>query len=75
MDFSKKLKAYRLSVGLTQVEMAKYLGITERGYRYYENGKHEPNLSTLVIIADRLNVSMDDLIGRKFPKDPLVDTK
>lgn len=75
MEFSKNLKEYRLSIGLTQVEMAQHLGMTERGYRYYENGQREPNLSTLVVIADYLNVSIDDLIGRTFPKDSLMDTE
>lgn len=75
MNFSKNLKEYRKSVGLTQSEMAQHLGMTERGYRYYENGQREPNLSALVVIADYLNVSIDDLIGRKFPKNPLMDTK
>ncbi|WP_278943038.1 helix-turn-helix domain-containing protein [Anaerotruncus colihominis] len=75
MDFAKNLKEYRLSFGLTQMEMAHFLGITERGYRYYENGQREPNLYTLVTIADYLNVSLDDLIGRKFPKNSLMDSK
>ena len=75
MDFSKKLKEYRIAMGCTQAEMAGVLGITERGYRNYELGAREPNLSFLVALADKLNVSMDDLIGRQFPKDSLMDSK
>lgn len=75
MKFNEKLKEYRNLIGCTQKEMALLLGITERGYRNYELGTREPDLSTLIILADRLNVSLDDLVGRKFPKDSLMDTK
>lgn len=66
MEFNKKLKEYRLSFNLTQKEMAEHLGISERGYRYYENGSREPNISTLIQIADILHVSLDSLVGRNF---------
>lgn len=66
MQFKENLKQYRLALSLTQKDMAKNLGISERGYRYYEMGTREPNLSTLVQIADVLNVSLDKLIGRDF---------
>lgn len=64
MQFSQNLKKYRLALSLTQKEMSEQLGISERGYRYYEMGTREPNLSTLVQIADILHVSLDDLVGR-----------
>ena len=73
MDFAKRLKKYRLAIGCTQKEMALMLGITERGYRNYELGTREPNLSFLVALADKLNVSLDDLVGKETPKNPLVD--
>jgi len=75
MKFSDNLKAYRLELGMTQFEMATTLGITTRGYRNYELGAREPDLSTLVKIADMLDVSLDDLVGRTFPKNPLMDTE
>lgn len=75
MDFSQNLKHFRLMIGMTQKEMADYLGMTERGYRNYEIGAREPNLSVLVVIADKLNISLDALVGRTFPKDSLVDTE
>lgn len=66
MKFSENLKHYRLAFGCTQKDMAALLGLTERGYRYYENGQREPNLSTLIKIADFLKISLDDLVGREF---------
>lgn len=75
MDFCKNLKHFRLAMGCTQKEMAAYLGITERGYRNYEIGAREPSLSDLVRIADKLNVSLDALVGRDSPQDSLVDAE
>ena len=68
MDFPKKLKQLRLILHATQVQMAELLGITVRGYRNYELGAREPELSVLIKLADYFNVSLDELVGRKFPK-------
>lgn len=74
--FAENLKQARLNRFCTQDDMSRMLGMTTRGYRNYELGAREPNLSDLVKIADFLNVSLDDLVGREFPaKDPLVDSE
>ncbi len=75
MNFSKKLKQLRLMLNCTQAQMAEFLGITVRGYRNYELGAREPELSVLIKLADHFNVSLDELVGRKFPKDSLMDSK
>lgn len=75
MNFSSNLKNYRLATNRTQREMAEFLGISERGYRNYEIGAREPNLSTLIQIADILDISLDDLVGRNFSKSSLMDSK
>ncbi len=68
MDFSKKLKQLRLALGCTQTQMAELLGITARGYRNYELGAREPELSILIKLADYFNCSLDELVGRNFSK-------
>ncbi len=75
MNFSKNLKHLRLLIGCTQAQMADLLGITVRGYRNYELGAREPELSMLIKLADYFNVSLDELVGRQFPKDSLMDSK
>lgn len=75
MDFPQKLKQLRLLLGCTQAQMANLLGITVRGYRNYELGSREPELSILIRLADYFNVSLDELVGRQFPKDSLMDSK
>lgn len=68
MEFSKKLKHLRLALNCTQAEMANLLGVTVRGYRNYELGAREPGLSVLIKLADYFNVSLDELVGRNYPK-------
>ena len=68
MNFSQKLKQLRLLLGCTQAQMANLLGITVRGYRNYELGSRDPELSILIKLADYFNVSLDELVGRDFPK-------
>ena len=47
MTFSEKLIALRKSVGETQNEMAKRVGISRTSLNYYENHVREPGISFL----------------------------
>lgn len=73
--FSQNLKQARLSRMYTQADMALILGMSVRGYRNYEIGAREPNLTDLVKIADFLGTSIDWLVGRDFPKGSLTDSE
>lgn len=42
MTFSKALKHARESVGMTQIELSKALGVAFSTINRYENGKHFP---------------------------------
>lgn len=63
-NFSKNIKEYRLSASLTQVELADRLKTTQRKVSYWESGKIEPDLDTLIAIAEFFDVSIDELVGR-----------
>lgn len=62
MTFSEHLLYLRKQRGLTQVDVARAVDITERGYRNYELGVREPQLSTLVALADFYGLSLDELV-------------
>ena len=49
---------------LTQRQLAEQLGITQPSYIRYENGSSEPNIDTLIKLADIFDISVDYLIGR-----------
>lgn len=59
-----RLKETRESLGLSQSEVARKLGVSRQSYNFYENGKRDPDTDTLERIADLLNVSVDYLLGR-----------
>ncbi len=63
------LKKLRKQCGKTQKEIADLLGITTVGYNGYETQKREPNIKTLIKLADYYNVSLDYLVGREFKND------
>ena len=58
------LERLRLAHGLTQEAVSGVVGIAVSTYSMYENGKRAPDYSTLVKIADVLNVSTDFLLCR-----------
>jgi transcriptional regulator with XRE-family HTH domain len=59
-----KLKFYRKKIGMTQQQVAKHLNITQEAYCYYERGKREPDLTTLIRLADLFDESLDFITGR-----------
>lgn len=68
--FSERLKITRQEKKITQKYLADYLNIQERAYQNYEYGNREPNIDSLIKIADCLNVSIDYLVGRS--DDPTI---
>lgn len=48
----------------TQSQLSKILGIAQTTYAGYETGKSEPDIKTLIKIADQYKVSIDYLVGR-----------
>ena len=62
--FKVRLKELRKGHGVTQREMAEYLGISTRGYQRYEVGDGYPDVPGLVALADYFGVSTDYLLGR-----------
>ena len=62
--FAKTLIEVRKAKSLTQVEVAKAIGVPQSTYALYETGKREPSLSTLKNLVNYLQVDADFLLGR-----------
>lgn len=62
--FSQRLNFVRKSKGISAQQMADYLCMGLRSYRNYESGDRFPSPESLVKIADKLDVSIDYLLGR-----------
>jgi len=70
--FAERLRAARSSRGLTQVRLAELLGISPRVYNRWERGAATPKLDTIVRLAEILDVSLDELVGRKPLSQPAI---
>ncbi len=67
MKFNESLKYQREACDYTQKQVAELLAIAPRSYQRYESGEREPNIETLIQIANLFKISLDELVGRKFP--------
>lgn len=70
MTFSKHLLHLRKERGLKQTELAPFIGISWRTYQTYERGEREPQMSTLIALADFYDISLDELVCRDWPREP-----
>ena len=61
-----KLKQIRMNAGLKAIELARNINLARSTLSEIENCKCDPNFRTAIDIADALNVSIYDLIGRDY---------
>ena len=73
MAFAERLKELRKQAHLTQVELAKRLGIGQSSYADWERGKKKPTQENLVKIAQILDVSIDYLVANSEEKSDELD--
>ena len=62
--FAQRLKELRKKARRSSKEMAEFLGVSQRGYLYYESATHYPDVPGLIKLADYFGVSTDYLLGR-----------
>ena len=58
------LKEYRLKNGLTQEQVADYLGIPKKTYQNYEREVRDADPDVLCALADCYGITLDQLVGR-----------
>ena len=70
--FAKRLRDRAKQLGISNAEAARRAGLDERRYAHYASGRREPDLATLVKIADTLGTTPNWLLGVTLPssKDP-----
>ena len=60
----KNLKKLRLEAGISQQKLADVILVSQQSINKYENKNVEPDMETLVKIAEYFGVSVDYLAGR-----------
>lgn len=69
MSFSEKIIERRISLNMSQRELAEKLGITPTRLNYWEKGKREPDLHYIKALAKELGVSGDYLLETESEED------
>lgn len=69
-----EMRELRKRKGLSQQEVSKILGVDQKTYSNYENGKTKPNFEVLQKISKLFSCSIDDLVGNKKSTDKNVST-
>lgn len=73
--FGKRLTALREQSEMTQAEFAARCGISDASFYSFKSGRRVPTLSTLVIMANELNVTLDYLLGLDDAEPPKVEAR
>lgn len=73
IKIGKYLSKKRKEKGLTQVEMAKIIGVTDRAISNWENGRRIPDVSLFNNICEALDITVNELInGEDISKDKVI---
>lgn len=73
---AKQLKEQAKLLGISNAEAARRIDLDERRYNHYTAGRREPDLATLVKIAETLGTTPNALLGveDKFVDDAQTNT-
>ncbi len=71
----KNLKRLRARAGVSQKKLADAVNVSQQSVNKYENHDVEPDIETLVKLADYFNTSVDFLIGRTEYDRPVERTE
>lgn len=61
-----RLRELREEASLTQKQFAEKINNMQRNVSNWEKGINQPDLQTLITIADYFQVSLDELCGREY---------
>jgi transcriptional regulator with XRE-family HTH domain len=61
------IRKFRKAAGLSQQQLAERVGTTLHAVYMWERGTRTPHLTHVVCLADVLDVTIDELVGRVRP--------
>lgn len=62
----RNLKTLRLEKGISQRKLGEDFNVSNQTISFWENGSREPDLDTLIKIAEYFGVSIDSLLLENF---------
>ena len=63
MEFKDRLKELRIDRGLSQMQLAKALNLSQSAVAKWELGKTEPTASAIIAVAKYFNETTDFILG------------
>ena len=63
--FARAITRWRKRLDMSAEDFAAFIGVSRNSVLNYENGQAMPTLYTAMLIAERLGVSLDDLLHGK----------
>ncbi len=70
MGFAEKLKEIRKQNHLSQEDLAELLDVSRQSVSKWEQSSGYPEVETLLLLAEKLHVSLDELMDLEQPKAP-----
>lgn len=66
----ERLILIREKLGISKAEAARRVGLSKMGYGRYESGERIPSVQTIEVMAQKLNTSVDYLMGKTDDPGP-----
>ncbi|MBQ9782089.1 MAG: helix-turn-helix transcriptional regulator [Clostridia bacterium] len=63
MNIGEKIKELRLAEGLSQSQLAKNIGVSQKAIDYWERGVNEPKASYIIAIVKFFNITYDEFFS------------
>lgn len=63
VNIHERLRELRTKFGYTQNQIARLLNIDRSTYAYYETGKTQPDVTTLLVLSQIYNLSISELLA------------
>jgi len=72
MCFGEQIKKLRCMAGMSQIELADILSVTQQSISKWESGISVPYADMLIQIADLFGVTTDEILGRDHNHSPVI---
>lgn len=70
----KNLKALREAAAVSQKQLAEVIGVSQQSINKYENHSIEPDIETMIRIADYFETTIDFLVGHTTYRRKIEET-
>ncbi len=60
MNIGEKIKELRLEKGMTQMQLAKQIGVSQKAIDYWERSVNEPKASYIVSLVKFFSITFDE---------------